>query len=38
MIFINFIKDVTIKDLNEINKYIVLDNYQSVNENIQNSN
>ena len=36
--FINFIKDVTIKkDHNEINKYMVLDNYQSVNENIQNS-
>ena len=35
--FINFIKDVTIKkDHNEINKYIVLDNYQSVNENNQN--
>jgi hypothetical protein len=36
--FITFIKDVTLKkDHNEINKYIVLDNYQSVNENIQNS-
>ena len=36
--FINFIKDVTLKkDHNEISKYIVLDNYQSVKENIQNS-